>query len=143
MEFELLKFHATSKKRKKVTSKNEKDSLVDGESIWLPDAEHATGIQARFETFARNNIINEFIQPNSKIWGLSAVKGIGKTYLLQIKSRQILKENKLLLPLGIERAAKNNWETDTIHLETNVNLSGLLEYENVVVLWQSCIIAYI
>ena len=143
LEFELLKFHATSKKRKKVTSKNEKDSLVDGESIWLPDAEHATGIQARFETFARNNIINEFIQPNSKIWGLSAVKGIGKTYLLQIKSRQILKENKLLLPLGIERAAKNNWGTDTIHLETNVNLSGLLEYENVVVLWQYCIVVYV
>ena len=91
---------------RKVTSKNEKDSLVDGESIWLPDAEHATGIQARFETFARNNIINEFIQPNSKIWGLSAVKGIGKTYLLQIKSRQILKEKQITITFRYRKSCK-------------------------------------
>lgn len=115
---------------------------MEGESIWLPDAEHATGLQARFETFANTPIINEFIQANSEIWGLSAVKGIGKTYVLQIKSRRIIRENKLLLPLGITRSAKNNWGTDTIHLETKIDLSGLKEYRNVVALWEYCIIVY-
>ncbi len=128
--------------RDRKNQKRSLDSLVEGESIWLPDAEHAIGLQARFETFANTPIINEFIQANSEIWGLSAVKGVGKTYVLQIKSRRIIKENKLLLPLGITRSAKNNWGTDTIHLETRIDLSGLKEYQNVVVLWEYCIIVY-
>lgn len=125
------------------TLKDINNSLVEGESIWLPDAEHATGIQARFETFALNSIINEFMQQNSKVWGLSAVKGVGKTYVLQIKSRQVMKDNKLVLPLGIKRTAKNNWGTDTIHLETSIDLSKLKKYENVVALWKYCIIVYV
>lgn len=123
-------------------SKRPVNSLAKGESIWLPDAEHATGHQARFETFASTPIIDKFLQADSGIWGLSAVKGVGKTYVLQIKSRQIVKENKLLLPLGIKRSAKNNWGTDTIHFETKMDLSGLKEYTNVVALWRYCIIVY-
>lgn len=139
--FKLLSSTENIGKDRKI-QKRSLDSLVEGESIWLPDAEHATGLQARFETFANTPIINEFIQANSEIWGLSAVKGIGKTYVLQIKSRRIIRENKLLLPLGITRSAKNNWGTDTIHLETKIDLSGLKEYRNVVALWEYCIIVY-
>ena len=139
LSFELLR----SENREEKCSKSlDKESLVEGESIWLPDAEHAMGTQARFETFARNSTIDEFMKRNSRIWGVSAVKGVGKTYILQIKSRQIAKENKLLLPLGIKRTSKNNWGIDTINLKENINLSELNEYEKVVALWKYCIIVY-
>ena len=141
LKFELFLDEVVDKRTKTLKEKN--NSLVEGESIWLPDAENATGIQARFETFASNSIINEFMQQNSKVWGVSAVKGVGKTYVLQIKSRQVMKDNKLVLPLGIKRTAKNNWGTDTIHLETGIDLSGLKKYENVVALWKYCIIVYV
>lgn len=140
--FQLLTLEDKDDNYQKMEKRNS-DALVEGESIWLPDAEHAVGMQARFESFANTSIINEFIKDNSEVWGLSAVKGIGKTYVLQIKSRRIMKENKLLLPLGIIRSAKNNWGTDTIHLETRIDLSGLKEYRNVVALWEYCIIVYV
>ena len=41
------------------------------------------------------------------------------------------------------RSAKNNWGTDTIHLETSIDLSPLKKYQNVLALWQYCIITYV
>lgn len=143
LTFPLLNLENTKVNYQKHDKRNSNTLVKEGESIWLPDAEHAIGMQARFETFANTPIINQFMEPNSEVWGLSAVKGVGKTYVLQIKSRRITKENKILLPIGLDRSAKNNWGTDTIHLETSIDLSPLKKYQNVLALWQYCIITYV
>lgn len=127
----------TKKKKRKI------DTLVEGESIWLPDAEDAKGKQSRFGTFTKTSIINEFIQPDSNFWGISAVKGIGKTFVLQVKRSKIARGKKMCLPLGIKPSAKTGWGTDTIHLESKIDLSSLKEFENVVILWQYCIVVYV
>lgn len=132
---EITEIHAKKERRSEV--------LVKGESIWLPDAEDAKGKQARFGTFTETKIIDEFIQPDSNFWGLSAVKGIGKTFVLQIKRSRISRKNKLCLPIGIKPSAKNAWGTDTIHLESKIDLTGLKDFDNVVVLWRYCIIVYV
>ena len=116
--------------------------LSEGESIWLPDAEFAKGEQSRFGNFVSTSIIDEFIQNDSAFWGLSAVKGIGKTFVLQIKRRAI-KKDRLCLPVGIEISAATGWGTDTIRIERNKNLSALKEFGNVTALWKYCIIVYV
>lgn len=126
---------SVEKKRKMV------NALVDGESIWLPDAEDAQGEQSRFCTFTETNIIHDFIRADSNFWGLYAVKGIGKTFVLQIK-RSKIPRNKLCLPLGIKPSAKTDWGTDTIHIESKMDLSGLKEFENVVCMWKYGIVVY-
>lgn len=141
LKFELLESDRSVDERKK-KEKRRSNALTEGESIWLPDAEYATGKQARFGTFTETKIIHDFIKPESNYWGLSAVKGIGKTFVLQIKRSKISNNKKLCLPLGIKPASNNGWGTDTIHLSSKVDLSGLKEFDNVVTLWKYCIVVY-
>ncbi len=129
---------------KVVSSDNVKkkySNLVSGESIWLKDAEKATGSQSRFGDFTSTSRINDFIRDDTKYWGLSAVKGIGKTFVLQIKRSKISK-NKLCLPIGIKPSSNNGWGTDTIILETQMDLEKIRKFENVVLLWRYSISVY-
>lgn len=120
------------------------EPLPKGESIWLPDAEYATGEQARFSAFTTTEIINNFISSDSNIWGLSAVKGIGKTFVLQVKRRKISKyeKQKLCLPIGTKLSAANSWGMDTIQINGKTDLALLKKFENNVLLWKYCIIVY-
>lgn len=140
LSFPLLNFQANDnqnikKDRRKVSN------LSKGESIWLPDAEYAKGKQSRFGDFTPTDIIEKFIGDDSQFWGLAAVKGIGKTFVLQIK-RSRCKE-KLCLPLGQKPSADNGWGTDTIRLEDKMDLSYLKDFGNVVSLWRYGIAIYV
>lgn len=118
--------------------------LDDNESIWLPDAEKATGTQARFKTYTKTDKIQEIIRCASNYSGIRAVKGIGKTFVMQIK-RNSMKENKsnLCLPV-LEKATKdNNFGTDTIVLTDNIELKGLSDINNVILIWKYSIIVYV
>ncbi len=112
------------------------------ESIWLPDAEAAHGRQTRFGTFTSTKIIEEFIRDESATWGLSAVKGIGKTFVLQIK-RTKSTPNNICLPIGIKATPENNWGTDSIVLGNNIDLSALKNYNHIVSLWKYSLIIYV
>lgn len=111
------------------------------ESIWLPDAETAHGKQTRFGNFTSTKLIEKFIAEDSDIWGLSAVKGIGKTFVLQIKKTKLDKKN-LCLPLGIKAEQKNNWGIDSIILGYDTDLTLLKKYENIVQLWKYSFVIY-
>lgn len=116
--------------------------LSNCESIWLPDAEKAKGTQARFDSFTKTSIINTFISDQSPFWGISAVKGIGKTFVLQVKRRRISK-NKLCLPIGIQPSVSNGWGTESVVLQNTTNLNSLKSYNNTVLLWEYCISVYV
>lgn len=115
---------------------------IKGESIWLPDAENATGTQARFDTFTSTKMIDEFLKTDSNIWGVCAVKGAGKTFVLQIKRAQ-MSNKKICLPLGVKPSASNNWATDTVTFQTIESLSGFKTFNNVIVFWKYSIIVYV
>ena len=136
-----LKFNLL--KKEKLEDCNVEDERVKSvESIWLPDAEIAQGKQTRFGTFTSTDLIEKFISANSTIWGLSAVKGIGKTFVLQIKRTKTSKK-KLCLPVGVIPSANTNWATDTIVLGNNVDLASLKNYGNIVSMWKYCILVYV
>lgn len=137
LHFKLLVDH-TPEKNKSV--KNNK-LLSKKESIWLPDAEKAQGTQARFEIFAETEIINKFSDEQPSFWGISAVKGIGKTFVLQIK-RRFISKNRLCLPIGVKPSTENGWGTDSIEISDYVDLNCLKEYKNSKLLWEYGIILY-
>lgn len=111
------------------------------ESIWLPDAESAHGKQTRFGNFTSTKLIEKFISEDSDVWGLSAVKGIGKTFVLQIKKTKLDKKN-ICLPLGIKAEAKNNWGIDSIVFGYDIDLTSLKNYKNIVLLWKYSVVIY-
>lgn len=110
--------------------------------IWLPDAEFADGFQARFDSYTNTRIIQEYLRDDSIIFGLSAVRGVGKTFVLQIM-RSKIKKDKLKLPIGIVPSAPNNWGTERIDLRTVFDYTDLRNFENVVLMWEYCIFIYV
>ena len=109
--------------------------------IWLPDAEFADGPQARFESYTKTNIIDRFLKDDSLVWGLSAVRGVGKTFILQIM-RSKLRKDKLKLPIGVEPTKFNNWGTEKIDIRDSSDFTGMKEFKNVVTFWEYCITVY-
>ena len=109
--------------------------------IWLPDAEFADGSQARFENYTQTNRVNSFLKDDSYVWGLSAVRGVGKTFILQIM-RSKLGSDKLKLPIGIEPDKFNNWGTEKIDIRKSSEFRGMKEFENVVSLWEYSFVVY-
>lgn len=118
-----------------------KNEVKKVESIWLPDAENAHGKQTRFGTFTSTDLIRKYISNASNIWGLSAVKGIGKTFVLQIKKTK-LNRNAICLPVGVKADETNNWGIDSISFGYDTNLSSLKEYRYIVILWKYSLIVY-
>ncbi len=110
--------------------------------IWLPDAEFADGSQARFSTYTNTRLVQEYLRNDTFISGLSAVRGVGKTFILQIM-RSKVKKDKLLLPIGIHANGQNNWGTEKIDLRKVDDFTGLRHFGNVVSLWEYCILVYV
>lgn len=109
--------------------------------IWLPDAEFADGSQVRFETYTKTNKVNNFLKDDSFVWGLSAVRGVGKTFMLQIM-RSKLGKDKLKLPVGIEPNKFNNWGTEKIDIHKSSDFTGMKDFNNVVSLWEYSFAVY-
>lgn len=116
--------------------------LVSGESIWLPDAEKAIGKQTRFDSFTNTKILEGFLKERPEYWGVSAAKGVGKTFALQVKRVRIEKSRRLCLPLGITPSFSNGWGTDSIKLNDIKSNKSLKNITNVKKLWQYSIIVY-
>lgn len=122
-------------------NKVDESDNIPNETIWLPDAESATGKQTRFSNFTHTKIVNSFINSESGYWGLSAVKGIGKTFVLQIK-RTKSTQQKLCLPVGITPSQNNGWGTDSIDINDGEYIVNLKTFNNMVLLWKYSIITY-
>lgn len=126
-------------------TKGQSSHLMEDESIWLPDAEKARGSQTRFETYTATQKIKDIINPNSKYYGIKAVKGIGKTFVLQIKRTVVVadKDNLCLPILKSGPNPYNNWGTDTIIVDTKKKLVSFTDIDNLIVLWKYTIIVYV
>lgn len=140
-EFTFKLLHAYEPRNSSAGDILSKNEIKKVESIWLPDAENAHGKQARFGTFTSTELIEKYISNTSSIWGLSAVKGIGKTFVLQIKKTK-LKKYAICLPVGIKADETNNWGIDSISFGYDTDLSSLKEYRHIVILWKYSIIVY-
>lgn len=128
------------KTSKKEPSKKNANKIYN--SIWLPDAETASGKQTRFTTYTKTPIIENFVKNDSLKWGISAVKGIGKTFTLQIKKIKLTKQC-LCLPLNITPSSENNWGIESISFNNIGEKKGLKEFNNIVNLWKFSLICYV
>lgn len=102
------------------------ERIFEPSPVWLPDAENARETsEVRYRNYYNNLSVNAFLQdPN--LLCISAVKGIGKTFLLQIKRSTIsTDENSFrILPLG-KPSAENDWGTARITIADNYKIRSL------------------
>ena len=118
------------------------DQTLDlSSSIWLKDAEQAEGKQSRFETFTHTATVNKYIDPESMCWGLASVKGIGKTFLLQVKRIKMSKK-AICFPDVIPSKA-NNWATECIKFADNNVFKNKETYLDIKLLWKYSLVCYI
>lgn len=110
-------------------------------SIWLVDAEKAEGEQARFRTFTETTTVNSFIRSDSNLWGVASVKGIGKTFLLQVKRTKITK-NSICFPDVIPNKS-NNWGTECVEFSNEAPFQKTMGYFDLVILWRYSLVCYI
>lgn len=94
-------------------------------SLWLPDAELATEEQSGFESFTPTASSDDFMDPESSIWGIRSVKGVGKTYLLQKMRRDM---NKYAIPQYHKLSKNNEWGTESVRFDNPT----LLEKSNLI-----------
>lgn len=111
-------------------------------SIWLPDAEYARGSQTRFNTFTNTPQIAEFLDDKSGLLGIVSVKGIGKTFVLQVKRVTISKKYKCL-PTCRKPSMKNNWATERVVFDTYSLFKTPDIYNDMVILWRISIMCYV
>ena len=111
-------------------------------SIWLIDAEKAVGEQSRFETFTNTPTVSKFVEKGSEFWGVASVKGIGKTFLLQVK-RLKMSHTAHCFP-NIKACRDNNWATECIKFTNSEKSIQLIKnYSDVRLLWKYSLVCYI
>ena len=104
------------KKAKGSASEKEIADNIDPKTIWLPDAETATREQASFNHVTKTPGVSDFLDPGTRYLGISSVKGIGKTFILQIKRRKLQSALWLCLPNDAAPSTENGWGTETVDL---------------------------
>lgn len=110
-------------------------------SIWLKDAEQANGDQARFKTFTGTTIVNKFVDRESEFWGIASVKGIGKTFLLQVK-RIKMSKNSHCFP-DVKPCRDNNWATECIKFsDSELAFRTIESYSAVKLLWKYSLVCF-
>ena len=111
-------------------------------SIWLVDAEKAEGEQSRFETFTDTTIVRTFVERNSVYWGIASVKGIGKTFLLQVK-RLKMSRTAHCFP-NVKPCRDNNWATECIRFTDEESfINATKSYFDLKLLWKYSLLCYI
>lgn len=145
----ILSFDLTSNdlSEKTIYNQNTNNTLENDSEpvIWLPDAEWAIGEQTRFETYSKvgavKNFIPDKINSEDSIWGISAIKGAGKTFLLQVKRVKV--SNKYFtIPLVNKPSADNKWATETISNVKNHHIYGS-SVDELTTLWKYSIICHV
>lgn len=129
-----------SKSRTKSIKKFKSSSLPI--SIWLPDAEYAKGTQTRFDSFTRTPQILEFLDDESGLLGIVSVKGIGKTFVLQVKRVSLSKKYKCL-PTCRKPSMRNNWATERVAFDTYSRFKTPDIYNDMVILWRVSLMCYV
>lgn len=122
------------------TKKSESASMPV--SIWLPDAEYAKGSQARFDSFTKTPQILEFLDDESGLLGIVSVKGIGKTFVLQVKRVSLSKKYKCL-PSCRKPSMRNNWATERVAFDTYSRFKTPDIYNDMVILWRVSLMCYV
>lgn len=114
-------------------------------TIWLPDAELAVGEQTRFETYSKVGAVKKFIPDKitteDAIWGISSIKGAGKTFLLQVK-RVKVSPKYFTIPLVNKPSADNKWATETISNITNNDIFDC-SIDELTNLWRYSIVCHV
>ncbi len=111
-------------------------------SIWLPDAEFATGRQTRFNSFTKTEIIEQYLSDHNSQLGIASVKGIGKTFLLQVKRVRCAAKYRCL-PLCEKPALENNWATEKIIFDSYAPFKTKNVFDDLVMLWKFSICCYV
>ena len=112
-------------------------------SIWLKDAEQATGEQTRFQTFTKTELVNRFIQPDSQFWGIASVKGIGKTFLLQVK-RIKMGKTAICFPYFESPSKDNNWATESMKFSSSEQVfQNKVRFQDYTLLWKYSLVSYV
>lgn len=111
-------------------------------SIWLPDAELAQGKQTRFNSFTKTDAIKKFFDNNSRYLGIVSVKGIGKTFVLQVKRIKSARKY-YCLPKCSKPSIKNNWATERVSFDTYSKLKTKNTFDDLFVLWKTAIKCYV
>ena len=111
-------------------------------SIWLPDAELATGKQTRFNSFTETDSIKKYFDNDCGYLGIASVKGIGKTFVLQVK-RINSSRKYYCLPVCNNPSVRNNWATESVTFRTYAELRTDDTYNDLILLWKNAIKCYV
>ena len=122
--------------------KTECELLQEYQSIWMKDAELADGDQTRFRTFTPTASVNCFIDRASRYSGIASVKGIGKTFLLQVR-RMRMTNSALCFPYFRTPSKENNWATESIRFSSDSPFRKGESYLDIKYLWKYSLICYI
>lgn len=126
--------------KEKIVEKREEAG--DETSIWLPDAELATGTQTRFNNFTKTPDVNDFLKDDSSYWGISSVKGIGKTFLLQVR-RVKMSQKAICFPYVKTPCKDNDWATERVQLDELIISSNKPNHLEMKLIWKYSITNYI
>lgn len=132
----LVTVHAGSKS-------NSLDEEMRHEGSGPKNAEKADREQTRFQTFTRTQLVNQFLDEENGPWGIASVKGIGKTFLLQVK-RAKLSKKAICFPNVGTPSRDNYWGIEIIRF-TNyfAPFSNNESYYDLKALWKYTAICYI
>lgn len=107
--------------------------------LWLPDAEFATEEQSGFESFTYTSCINNFMDPDSNVWGIRSAKGVGKTYLLQKLRRDM---NEYSIPHHHKLSKEIEWGTESVRFD-NPKVLEKSDIEQLSALWKVAILCLV
>lgn len=125
-------------KRTKTKKRTEPASTKrDKPPIWLPDAETAEGEQTRFKTYTKTNGVQQIVNCESPFWGMASVKGIGKTFVLQVK-RVKSSKSYFCVPYEENPGPSNHWATETLVIDNPSSFINI-RFITIVLLWKYCI----
>lgn len=117
-------------------------SSTSAESVWVPDAEFADRKAARFRTYTSAQTLDNFMQKESKKWGLSAAKGVGKTFALQIKRSKYTDENLLCLPIQNRPTRDNEWGAESIEFSES-HIKHFKSFKRITDIWKLSFVCYV
>lgn len=143
--FYMINRSRTTKQKDILTSLSENQPIKESAkptSIWLPDAEYATGKQTRFNSFTCTETINRYFDEQAGLLGVISVKGIGKTFVLQVKRVRSARKY-WCLPVCSKPSVDNHWATERVSFQTYAALKTQNPYDDLVMLWKFAIRCYI
>jgi hypothetical protein len=111
-------------------------------SIWLIDAEKAKGEESRFKTFTETDLVRQYLDKKSQFLGIASVKGIGKTFLLQVR-RVKMSSYAQCFP-NVKANYDTNWATECIKFTNAMRVEQAAhDYIEIKLLWKYSLVCYV